>query len=87
MIYVGLDLSDDIKTFYENHNSSIGMPLFNTKESFNLLIYHKEIKNFTTELIENNKLSKFNSLYSIYNLNGKVSYTYQWVIIIISQNL
>ena len=61
MIYVGLDLSDDIKTFYENHNSSIDMPLFNTKESFNLLIFHKESKNFTTKVIENNKLSKFNN--------------------------
>ena len=69
MIYIGLDLSNDMKTFYENHNSAIGIPLFKRKESFDLLIFHKESKNFTTEVIENNKLSKFNNLSSI--CNGK----------------
>mgnify|MGYP003571391981 CR=1 FL=1 len=69
MIYIGLDLSDDMRTYYENHNLAIGMPLFNTKESFDLLIFHKETKNFTTEVIKNNKLLKFNNLSSI--CNGK----------------
>ena len=69
MIYIGLDLSDDMRTYYENHNSAIGMPLFNAKESFDLLIFHKETKNFTTEVIKNNKLLKFNNLSSI--CNGK----------------
>ena len=69
MIYIGLDLSDDVKTFYENHNAAIGIPLFNSKEGFDLLIFHKQSKNFTTEVIKNNKLSKFNNLSSI--CNGK----------------
>ena len=69
MVYMGLDLSDDMKTFYENHNRAIGIPLFNVKEGIDLLIFHKQSKNFTTEVIENNKLSKFNNLSSI--CNGK----------------
>ena len=69
MVYMGLDLSDDMKTFYENHNRAIGIPLFNVKEGIDLLIFHKQSKNFTTEIIENNKLSKFNNLSSI--CNGK----------------
>jgi hypothetical protein len=69
MIYIGLDLSDDMKTFYENHNTAIGIPLFNTKEGIDLLIFHKQNKNFTKEEIKNHKLSKFNNLSSI--CNGK----------------
>ena len=66
MVYMGLDLSDDMKAFYENHNAAIGMPLFNSNE---VLIFHKQSKNFTTEVIKNNKLSKFNNSSSI--CNGK----------------
>ena len=66
MVYMGLDLSDDMKAFYENHNEAIGMPLFNSNE---VLIFHKQSKNFTTEVIKNNKLSKFNNSSSI--CNGK----------------
>ena len=70
IIYMGLDLSDDTKAFYENFNREIGIPLFNISEGFNLLIFHKQSKNFTTEVINNNKLSKFNNnLSSI--CNGK----------------
>ena len=69
MVYMGLDLSDDTKAFYEKYNREIGIPLFNLSEGFNLLIFHKQSKNFTTEVLNNNKLSKFNNLSSI--CNGK----------------
>ena len=69
MLYLGLDISNDIKTDYEISNSAIGMPLFDLGGDVGLLIYHKIEKKFTTEIIKNKKLSKFNHLSSI--CNGK----------------
>ncbi len=69
MLYLGLDISDDVKTEYENNNTVLGMPLFDLGGDVGLLIYHKIEKKFTTEIIKNKKLSKFNHLSSI--CNGK----------------
>jgi hypothetical protein len=69
MLYLGLDISDDIKLENENTNTVIGMPLFDLGQDIGLLIYHKIEKKFTTEIIKDNKLSKFNHLSSI--CNGK----------------
>lgn len=69
MLYLGLDISNDIKMEYEISNSAIGMPLFDLGGDTGLLIYHKIEKKFTTEIIKDKKLSKFNHLSSI--CNGK----------------
>ena len=39
MIYLGLDISDDIKSEYENNTEVIGSPLYNLGENFGVLIY------------------------------------------------
>lgn len=69
MVYLGLDISDNVRMEYENTNTVIGMPLFNLGENIGLLIYHKIEKKFTTEIIKSKKLSNFNNLSSI--CNGK----------------
>jgi hypothetical protein len=69
MLYLGLDISDDIKAEYEISNTVLGMPLFDLGEDVGLLIFHKIEKKFTSEIIKNKKLSKFNHLSSI--CNGK----------------
>jgi hypothetical protein len=72
MKYLGLDISNDIKSDYEKLNKAIGLPLFDLGENIGLLIYHINEKNFTTEIIKNNKLSKFNHLSSICNGNNNL---------------
>ena len=69
MLYLGLDISDDIKAEYEISNTVLGIPLFDLGEDVGLLIFHKIEKKFTSEIIRNKKLSKFNHLSSI--CNGK----------------
>jgi hypothetical protein len=69
MLYLGLDISDDIRTEYENTNTVLGMPLFDLGGDIGLLIYHKIEQKFTTEIIKSKKLLKFNHLSSI--CNGK----------------
>ena len=69
MLYLGLDISDDIKLDYENTNTVLGIPLFDLGSDIGLLIYHKIEKKFTTQIIKNKKISKFNHLSSI--CNGK----------------
>jgi hypothetical protein len=69
MLYLGLDISNDVKMEYENTNTVLGMPLFDLGGDIGILIYHKIEKKFTTEIIKNKKLSKFNHLSSI--CNGK----------------
>ena len=69
MIYLGLDISDNIKLDYENTNTVLGIPLFDLGSDIGLLIYHKIEKKFTTQIIKNKKISKFNHLSSI--CNGK----------------
>ena len=70
MKYLGLDISNDVKSDYEKLNKVIGLPLFNLGQKICLLIFHINEKNFTTEIIKNNKLSKFNNLSSICNANN-----------------
>jgi len=72
MKYLGLDISNDIKSDYEKLNKVLGLPLFDLGENIGLLIYHINEKNFTTEIIKNNKLSKFNHLSSICNANNNL---------------
>ena len=69
MIYVGLDISHNIKLEYKHTNKVLGIPLFNLGGDVGLLIFHIIEKKFTKEIIKNNKLSKFNHLSSI--CNGK----------------
>ena len=69
MLYLGLDIGNDLKTEYEISNTVLGMPLFDLGGDVGLLIFHKIEKKFTTEIIKNKKLSKFNHLSSI--CNGK----------------
>ena len=72
MKYLGLDISNDIKSDYEKLNKVLGLPLFDLGENIGLLIFHINEKNFTTEIIKNNKLSKFNHLSSICNANNNL---------------
>ena len=69
MLYLGLDISNDIKAEYEISNTVLGMPLFDLGGDIGLLIFHKIEKKFTAEIIKNHKLTKFNHLSSI--CNGK----------------
>ena len=64
MKYLELDISNDIKSDYEKLNKVLGLPLFDLVQNISLLIFHINKKNFTTEIIKNNKLSKFNHLSS-----------------------
>ena len=69
MLYLGLDISDNIKLEYEKTNTVIGMPLFDLGGDVGLLIYSKIKTKFTSEVLKNKKLSKFNHLSAI--CNGK----------------
>lgn len=69
MLYLGLDVSNDIKGDYEIGNTVLGMPLFDLGGDIGLLIFHKIEKKLTAEIIKNKKISKFNHLSSI--CNGK----------------
>ena len=69
MLYLGLDISNDLKIEYENTNTVLGMPLFDLGSDIGLLIFHKIEKKFTTEIIKDKKLLKFNHFSSI--CNGK----------------
>ena len=70
MLYLGLDISNDIKSEYESSYEVIGTPLFNLGENFGVLIYFLKDNIFKAEIIQNKKLSKFNQLSSICNMNN-----------------
>ena len=70
MLYLGLDISDDIKSEYENNTEVIGSPLYNLGENFGVLIYFIKDNIFRAEIIKNKKLSKFNQLSSVCNMNN-----------------
>ena len=70
MLYLGLDISDDIKSEYENNTEVIGSPLYNLGENFGVLIYFIKDNIFRAEIIKNKKLSKFNHLSSVCNMNN-----------------
>ena len=70
MLYLGLDISYDVKSEYESSYEVIGAPLFNLGENFGVLIYFVKDNSFKAEIIQNKKLSKFNQLSSICNANN-----------------
>ena len=62
MLYLGLEISFDIKKEIEISNTLIAQPLFDLGENIGLLIYHKLDNNFTSEILKSQKLSKYNHL-------------------------
>ena len=62
MLYLGLNVSDDIKKDYEISNTFIAQPLFDLGGNIGLLKYHKIDNNFSSEILKNEKLSKYNHL-------------------------
>ena len=67
MLYLGLEISLDIKNDYEVTTTLLGEPLFDLGGNIGLLIFHKYEKSFTCELLKNEKLSKYNHLSSYCN--------------------
>ena len=67
MLYLGLEISLDIKTDYEVTTTLLGEPLFDLGGNIGLLIYHKYEKSFTSEILKNQKLTKYNHLSSYCN--------------------
>ena len=67
MLYLGLEISLDIKSDYEVTTTLLGEPLFDLGGNIGLLIYHKYEKSFTSEIIKNQKLTKYNHLSSYCN--------------------
>ena len=62
MLYLGLDISLDIKKDYEVSNTLIAQPLFDLGGNIGLLKYHKLDNNFSSEILKNQQLSKYNHL-------------------------
>ncbi len=67
ILYLGLEISDNMRKEYEVATSLLGVPLFDLGGSVGLLIFHKFERSFTSELIEGNKLQKFGHLSSFCN--------------------
>ena len=67
MLYLGLEISLDIKNDYEITTTLLGEPLFDLGGNIGLLIYHKYEKSFTSEILKNEKLVKYNHLSSYCN--------------------
>ena len=67
MLYLGLEISLDIKNDYEVSTSLLGQPLFDLGGNIGLLIFHKFEKSFTSEILKNQKLIKYNHLSSYCN--------------------
>ena len=70
MLYLGLDISDDVKYEYESTFEVVGAPLFNLGENFGVLIYLIKDNSLKSEIIHDKKLSKFNQLSSICNMKN-----------------
>jgi len=70
MKYLGLDISDDVKSDYESSHEVIGTPLFNLGENFGVIIYSVRDNNLKAEIIKNKKLAKFSQLSSICNMKN-----------------
>ena len=62
MMYLGLEISFDVKKDYESSNTLIAQPLFDLGGKVGLLIYNKFENTFTSELLKNEKLLKYNHL-------------------------
>ena len=56
MLYLGLEVSLDVKNGYEVSTTLIGEPLFDLGGNIGLLIFHKFEKSFTSEILKNEKL-------------------------------
>ena len=67
MLYLGLEISLDIKKDYVVTTTLLGEPLFDLGGNIGLLIFHNYEKSFTSEIIKNEKLSKYNHLSSYCN--------------------
>ena len=67
MLYLGLEISLNVKNDYEVSTTLIGEPLFDFGGNIGLLIFHKYEKSFTSEILKNEKLSKYNHLSSYCN--------------------
>ena len=65
MLYMGLNVSFDIKKDYEASNTLIAQPLFDLGGNIGLLIYHKSENKFTSEIVKSEKLLKYNHLSAI----------------------
>ena len=70
LVYLGLDISDDVKAEYEASFDVLGTPLFNLGENIGVLIYHIKNNNFTAEILEKKILTKFSNLSSICNMKN-----------------
>ena len=67
MLYLGLEISLDVKNDYEVTTTLVGEPLFDLGGNVGLLIFHKYEHSFTSEILKNQKLSKYNHLSSYCN--------------------
>ena len=67
MLYMGLEISLDVKNDYEVTTTLLGEPLFDLGGNIGLLIFHKYENSFTSEILKNEKLSKYNHLSSYCN--------------------
>ena len=67
MFYFGLDISDNLKKEYEINTTMLGVPLFDLGGDVGLLIFHKFEKKFSSQIIKEEKLTKFNHLSSFCN--------------------
>ena len=67
MLYLGLEISLDVKNDYEVATTLLGQPLFDLGGNIGLLIFHKYQKNFTSQILKNQKLLKYNHLSSYCN--------------------
>ena len=70
MLYMGLNVSFDIKKDYEASNTLIAQPLFDLGGNIGLLIYHKSENKFTSEIVKSEKLLKYNHLSAFCNCNS-----------------
>lgn len=69
LFYLGLDISDDVKKDYETSCNILGVPLFDLGGEVGLLLYNIVQRSFTSELVKDKKLARFNHLSSF--CNGK----------------
>ena len=67
MLYLGLNISFDIKKDYEDSNTLIAQPLYDLGGNIGLLIYNKFENSFSSEILKSEKLLKYNHLSSYCN--------------------
>ena len=67
ILYLGLNISFDIKKDYEDSNTLIAQPLYDLGGNIGLLIYNKFENSFSSEILKSEKLLKYNHLSSYCN--------------------